>query len=222
MYYADIKPYDVANRYKTVQIDRTTLLPTSVREHQETLGKVQDLFYQVQSMTINNTPIDSLFHEPSFLLTYQQKLPSLSQSKPVLGLIGQPAPSFRLASLRGDSLASSAFSGKVVLLDFWEVWCGPCLVSMPKVEHLYHKYAAQGLLVYGITHEVGQLDAVRRLVAKRSIGFPTLIGTDQVRSAYQLTAIPLYVLIDRGSRIRYISEGFSERIEESIQQLLSQ
>ncbi|ADB38804.1 TlpA family protein disulfide reductase [Spirosoma linguale] len=222
MHYEDIKRYDVVNRYKTVQINRATLLPTSVREHQETLDKVQDLFYQVQSVTINPSRVDSLFHEPSFLGTYQQQLPLLPESKPVLGLMGQPAPSFRLASLGGDSLASSTFSGKVVLLDFWEVWCGPCLASMPKVAHLYHKYAAQGLSVYGITHEVGQLDAVRRLVAKRSIDFLTLIGTDQVRLDYKLAAIPLYVLIDRGGKIRYIGEGFSEKIEESIQHLLAQ
>jgi thiol-disulfide isomerase/thioredoxin len=222
MHYADIKPYDVANRYKTVQINRTSLLPISVREHQETLGKVQDLFCQVQSVTINPTRVDGLFHEPSFLLTYQQKVPSLPESKPLLQLMGQPAPSFRLASLSGDSLASSTFGGKVVLLDFWEVWCGPCLVSIPKVEQLYHKYGSQGLLVYGVTHEVGQLDALRRVVAKRSINFPTLIGTDQVRSDYKLSAIPLYILIDRGGQIRYIREGFSDKLEESIQHLLTQ
>lgn len=222
MHYADLKPYNVANRYKTVQINRTSLLPISVREHQETLGKVQDLFYQVQSVTIHPTRVDGLFHEPSFLRTYQQKLPSLPESKPVLQLMGQPAPSFRLATLGGDSLASSTFSGKVVLLDFWEVWCGPCLVSMPKVEQLYHRYGSRGLLVYGITHEVGQLESLRRVVAKRSINFPTLIGTDRVRSDYKLSAIPLYILIDRGGHIRYISEGFSDKLEESIQHLLTQ
>ena len=222
LYYADIEQYDVTKRYKAVRVDRATLLPTSIRQHQETLGKVQDLFYDVKSIVTNDTVSGNTFHEPSFLATYDQKLPTPNRKKPVLGLTGQSAPSFRLSSLTGDSLASTAFLGKITLLDFWEVWCGPCVASMPKVEQLHHKYADRGFQVYGITHEISQLDAVRRLIASRSIHFPTLIGTDQVRSDYKLVAIPLYVLIDRQGTVRYVCEGYSEEIDRSIQQLLQE
>nr|WP_293833621.1 TlpA disulfide reductase family protein [uncultured Arsenicibacter sp.] len=222
MHYADIRQYDVTNRYKRVQIARATLLPVSVRQHQTTLGKVQDLFYKISAIRPDTTLADSLFREPSFLQTYRQELPVVSPKKPAGRLVGQPAPHFRLATLQGDSLSSTAFAGKVTLLDFWEVWCGPCLASMPKVEQLYRKYNQQGLQVYGITHEVQQLDAVRRLLAKWQLPFLTLIGSNQVRQRYGLDVIPFYVLIDRKGVIRLVSQGFSDDIERTVQQLVSQ
>ncbi|OIN59886.1 TlpA disulfide reductase family protein [Arsenicibacter rosenii] len=222
MHYADIKQYDVINRYKQLQIDRSTLLPVRVRQHQETLGKVQDLFYKISSVKINTVLADSLFREPAFLQTYRQELPVVNSKKPAGRLVGQPAPDFRLATLQGDSLSSTAFAGKVTLLDFWEVWCGPCLASMPKVEQLYRKYNQQGLQVYGITHEVQQLDAVRRLLTKWQLPFLTLIGSNQVRQRYGLDVIPFYVLIDRKGVIRLVSQGFSDDIERTVQQLVSQ
>ncbi len=222
IHYADIDQYDVRKRYKQLQIDRTTLLPARVRHHQETLGKVQDLFYAITLVKPDTALADSLFREPAFLQTYRQEVPAVSAKKPAGRLVGQPAPDFQVATLRGDSVSSAVFSGKVTLLDFWEVWCGPCLVSMPKVEQLYRKYSRQGLQVYGITHEVQQLDAVRRLIAKWQLSFPMVTGTGQVRKAYGLEAIPLYVLIDRKGIVRLVSQGFSDEIESAIQQLIKQ
>jgi len=222
MHYADLKQYDVLNRYKTLGIDRTTLLPMYVRQHQETLGKVQDLRYRIQSVTFDESIADRAFQDPTFLHSYQPKQAPISDHKPGQHLIGQPAPAFHLPSLQGDSLSSSTFLGKVTLLDFWEVWCEPCLVSMPNVKQLNQQYSNRGFQVYGITHEIQQLNVARQLVTKRSIDFPTLIGNKQVRSDYRLGAIPLYVLIDRQGRIRLVSEGFSEAIEPAIQQLLNQ
>lgn len=168
VYYADLKLYDVTNRYKTVRIDRTTLLPMRVRQHQETLGRVQDLSYEIEWLTFDESLADSTFQAPSLLRTYHQKLPVMGDRKPEPHLLGQPAPAFHLPLLQGDSVSSASFLGKVTLLDFWEVWCEPCLASMPKVRQLYQKYSNRGFQVYGLTHDVQQLDVARRLVTSYS------------------------------------------------------
>lgn len=220
LYYADLTEHFVTNRFKRVGIDKTTLLPMSVRTHQETLGKVQDLFYQITSLKLIDGLPPQTFQEPTFLGSYQQQLPITARTKPVYSLLGQTAPAFHLPTLEKDRVASSTLLGKVTLLDFWEVWCGPCLASMPKVEELAQKYAHQGLQVYGITHETNQLAVARKLVQKRSLHFPTLIGNDRLRAAYHLEAIPLYIVIDRQGKIAFIHEGFTTALERRIQQLL--
>jgi thiol-disulfide isomerase/thioredoxin len=134
--------------------------------------------------------------------------------------VGKTAPVFTVASLEKDSISSANFLGKVTLLDFWEVWCGPCLASLPKVEQLAKKYASKGLQVYGITHETNQLDIARKVLQKRGISFRTLVGNDQLREAYKLEAIPLYVLINQQGNIVLVREGFTSDIEATIQTLL--
>ncbi len=65
-------------------------------------------------------------------------------------VIGNKAPSFELKSVTGDTVKLSDMEGKVVLLDFWAVWCGPCRKSMPFFQELQDKYGKEGLEVIGV------------------------------------------------------------------------
>ena len=112
------------------------------------------------------------------------------------------------------------FKGKLVLLDFWEVWCGPCMESMPKVQQFYEKYKSKGLEVYGVVHEKEHLDVARQLVQKRKISFPMLLGDEQSKRKYSIDGVPLYVLINREGKIVMVSQGFSPLLEEEIQKNL--
>nr|WP_295924395.1 TlpA disulfide reductase family protein [uncultured Dyadobacter sp.] len=220
MHYPDLPDYDVTNRYTTMAIDSASLLPVSVRRHQQTLGKTQDLYYEIQSVTFSEVPVSAAFFEPAFLRVYKQAEEPDQRAKPVLNLKGKQAPALRLPSLDEEKIAEIAFEGKVTLLDFWEVWCGPCIESMASIDALAEKYAGSGLQVYGITHETRQLDAARKLVKKKGISFRTLIGNQSTKGSYQLTAIPLYVLIDQRGKICFMEEGYSPRLEAEIVRLL--
>ncbi len=139
-----------------------------------------------------------------------------------MSLLGKPAPAFVLPTLTGGPFASESLAGSVTLLDFWEVWCGPCLESMPKIQRLADTYAVRGLQVVSIIHELKQKDVAKRMLAKRGATFPMLLGTNRSKRDYQVNAIPLYVLVDRRGVVAFISEGFSPELEEAIQKLLNE
>jgi thiol-disulfide isomerase/thioredoxin len=118
----------------------------------------------------------------------------------------------RLADLRG----------KVVLLDFWATWCGPCRYTIPKINALYGKYRDRGLVVIGLTEFEGSIegrDATRAAEAAYfrnfrrkngiSYGFGVMDGKETKRS-YGVVAIPTTVLIDRRGRVRFLTVSASD------------
>ena len=115
--------------------------------------------------------------------------------------VDRQAPDFTLENIQDASAVRlSAFRGKVVLLDFWATWCGPCRYDMPYVQALYNEHKDKGLEVFGINSEV-HTRAINYLDANR-LTFPTL-HDERMRVAmlYQVQALPAFVVIDRQGRI---------------------
>ena len=218
MYLPDITQYDVISRYKVFTIDKKLLLPLQVRSHQETLGKVQDMDYRIQDISINDPSSAYDFSAERFPADYTSEKRNVN--KKLISLKGRPIPVFALTSFTSTPVSTVQFKNKVVLLDFWEVWCGPCIVSMPKVQSLYDRYKSQGLEVYGMMSEKAQLETARLMVEKRKIGFPMLVSNAKVMEDFGVNAVPTYVLIDKKGNISFVSEGFSDQLEEEIKKNL--
>jgi len=214
----DITQYEVSNRSKTLIIDKKLLLPVGMIHRQETLGKIQDLNYKINKIEINNPSLCYDFSALRYPEDYTRE--GGQRNNKMVTLKDQTAPSFSLNSFDGSTVSSGKFKGKLVLLDFWEVWCGPCLESMPKVQQFYDKYKSKGLEVYGVVHEKEHLDAAKNLVQKRKISFPMLLGDEQTKKKYSIDGVPLYVLINKEGKIIMVSQGFSPLLEEEIQKNL--
>lgn len=215
---ADLTKYDVIKRSRTFLIDKKLLLPVGMISHQETLGKVQNLDYRIQKIDVNESAAKYDFSSNRYPDTYKK-----SESEPnrkLISLKDRNAPSFTLGDFDGNNISSDRFKGKLLLLDFWEVWCGPCVESMPKVQQWHEKYKAKGLEVLGIIHQKEFLPTAKQLIAKRKIGFPMLIGSDQTKKDYGITAVPVYVLIGKDGKVIMTSEGFDPLMEEAIQKHL--
>lgn len=215
IHHPDLTEYDVVRRRKTITIDKTSMLPVAVREHQETFGKTQDLYYHVTGLKINK-PLNYNFSSPPFLNEYTQFIPAKT-THPALSLVNTQSPALALSSFDGEQVTSDNFEGKVVLLDLWEVWCGPCIINMPKMENLYQKYKSKDFQVYGVVNDLKQLEAAKKLIKTKGITFPVLSGSPQFKKDFKFDGgVPLYILIDKGGVIRWINWGDAADMEEVI------
>ena len=137
--------------------------------------------------------------------------------------VGKPAPEFQLSDLGGHQVSLSQFRGKVVILDFWATWCGPCRLSMPVLEKLQQRYGNR-LVLLAINLQ-DEPDDVREYVQSRRITSTVLLDADgTVGRIYESNSIPMQVLIDRDGVVRNIQVGYNsrlgDRLKEQIDKLL--
>lgn len=135
------------------------------------------------------------------------------------------APSdITLPDLDGNTHVLSSYRGKVVLVDFWATWCGPCKAMIPHLVDLYQRYQKKGLVVLG----VGLDDSIslRSFSEKNAITYPVLVGTEQTGRTFQVTAIPSSFILDKRGRIAFQHTGFypgmEKTLEDEVIQLLAE
>jgi len=147
----------------------------------------------------------------------QNRVPSSSKSKQAKNLIENNnlvlAPDFTLANLDGERVSMNQYKGKVVLLNFWGTWCGPCRKEIPDFVKLSDKYKKQGLEIVGITLTSGSPEKINTFAGNWGINYALLTDiegneTQMVTALYgqatgkQITGIPTTFLIDRDGYIR--------------------
>jgi peroxiredoxin len=139
-------------------------------------------------------------------------------------LIGRVAPGFARRSLHGETVDLSGYRGKVVLLNFWATWCGPCRAELPRFDRWQAKYQARGLQVLAISMDDDPALA-RGVVDKLGLHFPVVMGDSQLGSLYGgVFGLPVTYLIDRNGVVRRRIEGEakSDVLEKEIVALLSE
>jgi peroxiredoxin len=134
------------------------------------------------------------------------------------------APDFTLPSVGGPNLRLQEQRGRVVMVNFWATWCGPCREEVPHLSRLYDKYRSSGFVVLGVNIDDDPLKAAS-VAAQLGMRFPVLLDTDKkVSRLYDLGTMPSTVLIDRDGRVRYVHRGFrdgyAETYDKQIRELL--
>jgi cytochrome c biogenesis protein CcmG, thiol:disulfide interchange protein DsbE len=128
--------------------------------------------------------------------------------------VGKPAPLFRGPTLAGPPVALADLRGRVVLLDFWATWCGPCLAEMPVLRHLDETAGPRGLAVVGVNIEgAAARRAVDDVVREAGLRHPTVLDEGHVRQLYGVGGLPHLVLIDREGIVRQIFQGATPEAE---------
>jgi cytochrome c biogenesis protein CcmG/thiol:disulfide interchange protein DsbE len=111
------------------------------------------------------------------------------------------APDFSLPDLTGQRLDLSSYRGKVVLLDFWATWCGPCLEEIPHFVELQNTYGDQGLQIIGVSMDDGP-EPVRDFYQRFKMNYPVVMGNAKTGELYGgVLGLPIAFLIARDGRI---------------------
>ncbi|MBI2391944.1 MAG: TlpA family protein disulfide reductase [Deltaproteobacteria bacterium] len=151
----------------------------------------------------------------------------LEQSHP---MVGKPMPALTLPSLGGApklanqaSVSLESLKGKVVVLDFWAPWCGPCRHEMPILDKLAKRFELDGVVVLGVLVDPDH-EGARNVLAQLNIAYPQL-DDDAARNAareFNVSSLPTMVVVDKTGTIRSYRTGFSseEDVENAIKRAL--
>ena len=125
------------------------------------------------------------------------------------------APDFTLRTLNGPNLRLAEQRGRVVMVNFWATWCGPCRQEMPQLDRLYQKYKSSGFVLLGVNVDEDVRKATD-VAAKLGVTFPVLLDTDKaVSKLYDLSTMPSTVIIDRDGKVRYLHRGYLAGYEDN-------
>jgi peroxiredoxin len=133
------------------------------------------------------------------------------------------APDFELKDASGKVVRLSDFKGKVVLLDFWATWCGPCNIEIPWFTEFQRKYKDRGFEVVGVSMDDDGWKVINPFVAAKKINYRVLLGNDQTADLYgSIEALPTTFVIDREGKIASVHVGLSGKneFEAAIEKLL--
>jgi len=136
-----------------------------------------------------------------------------------------PAPQFTLKDASEKDVKLSDFKGKVVLLNFWATWCGPCKVEIPWFMNFEKVYSSRGLAVIGVSMDEDGWKVVTPYVQRSEIHYPILLGNENVAKLYGgVDSLPMTFLLDRSGNIasRHIGLVGKDTYEREIRQLLDE
>jgi peroxiredoxin len=118
--------------------------------------------------------------------------------------LGELAPNFQLQDLDGHLVTLSDLRGKVVLLNFWATWCGPCRVEMPAMEELYKKFSRKDFEILAVSTDAQGEAVTRPFQHENHLTFPILHDTDYlVGLTYGARSLPMTFMVDRQGIVRH-------------------
>ncbi len=133
------------------------------------------------------------------------------------------APALKLQSIEGKPVQLSDYKGKIVVLNFWATWCPPCRAEIPDLVSLQKQYAAQGVVVLGVSMDEGGPAKVASFAKKYGINYPVVMGDEKTSVAYGgIQVLPTTFIIDRKGNVVDALQGATDRagFEEKIKRVL--
>jgi thiol-disulfide isomerase/thioredoxin len=197
---------------------------------------------RVELEKIDELLIGAAIEEAAAQLTYQQwkltnavepKVAQAADGESPEGLrpgtesamIGKPAPDFQLDLLDGKKFQLAQQKEKIVVLDFWATWCGPCLQSMPQVERVVAEFDGQNVQLVGVNLEETP-EKITATLERIKVKTTVVLDRDgKIAAKYGATAIPQVVVIDRGGNVARVFVGggphFADELRAALQDVLS-
>ena len=132
-------------------------------------------------------------------------------------------PQFSFSSLEGKTVAMKDLSNKVVIVDFWATWCGPCREEIPHLNELYSELKGKGLEIVGISMDTDGTDGVKDFAREFRIQYPIVMGDEKVAESFGgLIGLPTTFVIDRQGKVakKYIGLPPAEDMRRIVKELV--
>ena len=132
--------------------------------------------------------------------------------------VGQPAPAYAATSMSGDSVSLAGLRGKVVLLNVWATWCGPCRKEIPELRAIHDKYKGRGLELIGVSVDAdGSEEAIRAFATDFEMNYAIWRDPGEAVSAiFRMSGVPATFVIDRQGLLRWKATGAVEPGDTSL------
>ncbi len=142
-----------------------------------------------------------------------------------LPAVGETPPEIDGQSVSGsDPISLSRLQGRVVILDFWATWCGPCRAVMPFLDRMHQRHHDQGLTVVGLSGE--SPGRVRRHLQQEAVHYTIGAAAQQTMQRYAIRGLPTMIIIGRGGKVRMVTHGVAphdlRHIERLVPRLLAE
>lgn len=206
--------YNITDQTKVVELRKEDFFPIKITYRSKALGKSTMHQYNLSNIKINEEVQTSISDIKNSISGYEVIQKKKRAPNPVLN---KEFPKISLPYLKSEKEIFDLEKGKYILLDFWEVWCGPCIKSFPKVEELNRKYQ-DDLQIVGIVTE--SKESAINLIEKKGVTFLNLFGDKDIHTDYQVNSYPRYFLIDKNGIVQKEYFGFSSEIEKDINNLI--
>jgi thiol-disulfide isomerase/thioredoxin len=161
--------------------------------------------------------------DPRFVTEDGKSAPSATGTESAL--VGKPAPEFELDLLDGAKFRLNEERGKILVLDFWASWCGPCMQAMPQIHAVTEEFKDQGVRLVAVNMQEDQKTAADTL---ERLGFAADVALDIDGAAagkYQVTAIPQTVIVDREGKVARLFVGggptFGDDLRKALQEVIA-
>ncbi|MEA1981402.1 MAG: TlpA disulfide reductase family protein [candidate division Zixibacteria bacterium] len=130
--------------------------------------------------------------------------------------IDMVAPEWNLEDVNGQMVSLESLKGKVVILDFWATWCGPCRTAMPMIDEFIEKYAKEDVVVFSINVWEKGKSKPAKFMTENEYDMTLLYGNNDLTKAYNVSGIPTLFVIDKEGHIRYQEIGVSDNLQENL------
>ncbi len=204
--------FQINNIQKIININKTTFSPSKIKITSEKLGERTSKTFLISKVLVNDKVTKFIDNKKNGLL----ELDIInSQSFNKISMVGTQFKTNNLPNLWNDEplVISENFPA---LINFWEVWCSPCIKSLPKLKYLQNKYNDK-ISVIGISTESPEKS--KRMLLSKKVDYINLKGTEKTLQDYNINSFPTYFLVDKNGIIIKEYSSYSDAIETDIKAL---